>query len=71
MNLRPFIESILTMHEDSKLVKPTYPLAVFLLQHFSHLFLEEIPFGLPLKRDIQHQIDLILGAILSINLPTE
>jgi len=37
---------------------------VALLQAYAHVFLDEIPSGLPPKRDIQHHIDLIPGAIL-------
>ena len=43
---------------------PTHPLAVKQLQNFSHVFLDEIPSGLPPKRTIQHHINLIPGAIL-------
>ena len=42
----------------------THPIAKSLIQKLCHLFLEEIPTGLPLKRDIQHHIDLIPGSIL-------
>ena len=40
------------------------PLVVSLLKRFAHLFPKVIPTGLLHKRDIQHQIDLIPGAIL-------
>jgi len=39
-------------------------LAVSFLKRFNHVFLEEIPHGLPPKDDIQHHIDLIPEAIL-------
>ena len=35
-----------------------------LLQTFAHVFPNEIPTGLPPKRDIQHHIDLIPRAVL-------
>ena len=35
-----------------------------LIAKFNHVFLEELPDGLPSLRDIQHQIDLELGATL-------
>ena len=43
---------------------PTHPIAETLIENFCHVFPEEIPTGLPLKRDIQHHIDLIPGSIL-------
>jgi len=46
------------------MTSPKHPLAVALLQTFAHVFPDEIPAGLPPKRDIQHHIDLILGAVL-------
>ena len=39
-------------------------MAITLLKLFSHVFLDDIPPGLPPKRSIQHHIDLISGAIL-------
>jgi len=63
-----FKEWILTTQEDTGSAKPTYPLTIALLQCFSYLFPEEMPSRLPLKRDIQHQIDSIIGAYYQINL---
>jgi len=37
---------------------------VSLLQEFGDIFSEEIPYGLPLSRGIEHQIDFIPGASL-------
>lgn len=34
------------------------------LEKFGDVFPDEIPFGLPLIRDMQHCIDLVLGSIL-------
>jgi len=62
--LKAFKEWILATLDEDESPKPTHPLAISLLQQFTHLFPEEIPTGLPPKRDIQHQIDLIPGAVL-------
>ena len=35
------------------------------LQDYNDVFPEEVPAGLPPLRGIEHQIDLILGALLS------
>ena len=43
---------------------PTHPIIKSLVQYFCHLFPEEIPSGLPPKRDIQHHIDLIPSSVL-------
>jgi hypothetical protein len=41
----------------------TLPSVVFdVLQEFEDVFLEEVPPGLPPKRGIEHQIDLVPGA---------
>ena len=37
-------------------------MVVSLLQEFTDLFPEEIPYGLPLLRGIEHQIDFIPGS---------
>jgi len=39
-------------------------MAIALLELFSHVFSDEIPLGLPLKRSSHHHINLIPGAIL-------
>jgi len=43
---------------------PPHPLATQLIRTFSHIFLEELPSGLPPARAVQHHIDLISRAIL-------
>ena len=43
---------------------PSHPIAKVILNQFSGMFPDEIPSGLPPKRDIQHHIDLIPGSIL-------
>jgi len=57
-------EWILSMQEEPATPLPTHPMARTLIQNFYYLFPEEIPTGLPPKKDIQHHIDLILGSIL-------
>ena len=52
------------MQEESKNTPPLHPLSISLLERFHLLIPEDISSGLPSKRDIQHHIDLILGAIL-------
>ena len=39
-----------------------------ILEEFVDVVPEEIPHGLPPMRDIQHQIDLVLGSVLPIKL---
>jgi len=55
---------ILSMQDELECLIPTNPIAIKLIENFRYLFSEEIPMGLPPKRDIQHYIDLILGSIL-------
>ena len=50
--------------EEIESLLPSHALAILLLKHFNHVFLEEIPLGLPPKRDIQHHSDLIPAAVL-------
>jgi len=61
---KAFKEWIITFLDESETATPTHPATIALLKQFSHVFLEEIPPGLPPKRFIQHHIDLILDAIL-------
>ena len=52
------------MQDEPERSLPTHPVARTLIEKFCHLFPEEIPTGLPPKREIQHHIDLIPGSIL-------
>ena len=61
---KAFKEWILATLEESETPTPSHPLAISLLEKFSHVFPEEIPPGLPPQRTIQHHIDLIPGSIL-------
>ena len=61
---KAFKEWILSIQEEPDNLLPTHRVAKALLEKFCHLFPEEIPTGLPPKRDIQHHIDLIPGSIL-------
>ena len=61
---KAFKEWILNIQDEPETPMPTHPIAKSLIQKFYHLFLEEIPMGLPPKRDIQDHIDLIPGSIL-------
>jgi len=47
------------------MTSPKHPLVVALLQTFAHVFPDEIPAGLPPKRDIQHHIDIVPGAVIA------
>jgi len=42
----------LTLQDEPESPLPTHPFAKSLIQTFCHLFPEEIPLGLPPKRDI-------------------
>ena len=61
---RSFRDWILTNQDEPEKTLPNHPLAVSLLQVYVHVFPDESPAGLPPKRDIQHHIDLIPGAVL-------
>jgi len=63
---KAFKEWTLPPKRSPKLPPPpqSHPLAIVLLEHFAHVFLEDIPLGLPPKTSIQHHIDLIIEAIL-------
>jgi len=52
------------LEETETAPSQTHLLATSLLEQFSYVFLEDIPYGLPPKRTIQHHINLISGAIL-------
>ena len=57
-------EWILQVQTEPETPLPSHPIAKVILSQFGHLFPNEIPTGLPPKRDIQHHIDLIPGAVL-------
>ena len=61
---KAFKEWILNIQEEPETPLPSHPIAISLIHQFCHLFPEEIPTGLPPKRDIQHHIDLIPGSVL-------
>ena len=61
---KAFSEWILTFLGESKGSTLSHPIAISLIEHFSNVFPEDILAGLPLKRAIQHHIDLIPKAIL-------
>lgn len=61
---RAFKEWILLNQDEPETTPQIHPLAQALLNQFTHVFPDEIPNGLPPKRDIQHHIDFIPGAIL-------
>ena len=61
---KAFKEWILSVQDEPESLMPTHPIAKTLIENFFHVFPEEIPTGLPPKRDIQHHIDLIPGSVL-------
>jgi len=61
---KAFKEWIFTTLEETEPSKAIHPPAVPLPKRFAHLSPKEILTGLPPKRDIQHQIDLIPRTIL-------
>jgi hypothetical protein len=63
------------LYKDSLLstndLPSTLPSIVFdALQEYEDVFPDEVPPGLPPKRGIEHQIDLVFGASSQIALPT-
>ena len=65
----PNVQFFVLVYKDTFLVtndlSSTLPSVVFnLLQEYDDVFPDEIPPGLPPKRGIEHQIDLVPGAPL-------
>ena len=56
---KAFKEWILNIQNEAEFPLPSHLVAKALIQKFCHLFLVKLPTGLPLKRDIQHHINLI------------
>jgi len=62
---------LLTLEEAKAPLSQIHPLATSLLDQFSHVFLKDIPHGLPPKRTIQYHIDLIPVLYSQTNWPIE
>ncbi|XP_010665969.1 uncharacterized protein LOC104883184 [Beta vulgaris subsp. vulgaris] len=63
--LSPFREVLLNIDQKEEVDNNlNHPLLAPLLETYKDVFPQEIPHGLPPKRDIQHKIDLIPGAML-------
>jgi len=61
---KAFKEWILNIQDEPESPLPSHSVAKALIHQFCHLFPDEIPMGLPPKRDIQHHIDLTRGSVL-------
>jgi len=59
-----FKDWILLGQEPAEAKDSSHPLLTPLLKDYKHVFPNEVPHGLPPKRSIQHNIDLIPGAML-------
>jgi len=64
MSLEPLEIGFSLALDEPEMTSPKHPLAVALLQTFADVFPNEILAGLPSKKDIQHHIDLVPGAVL-------
>jgi len=66
---KPLFALLLAELNTSEEVRPLHPLAQSLLREFEDIFSTDIPPGCLLLREIKHQINLLLGTLLS-NKPT-
>jgi len=61
---KPYKEWILLGQEPVLATVASHPMLTHLLHTFQHVFPQEIPYGLPPKRPIQHKIDLFPDSTL-------